>query len=430
MSNSKKDFFKKKHDWSRVKDSLLASYLSVYFAKLLHTGRPIVYVDCFAGAGRFEDGEDGSPLIALKERVKAIEHTAVRNAKIDMIFIEPEYYGELENNISAYLQDGSYGTTTVIHGSYEKSLPHLLNKLGNVNLFLYVDPFGIKYLGNDILRNVCHDFKGNVEVLLNLNSFGFVREGCRIHGAAYHELDEELDERDTTILNSADSSSVALMSAIAGGDYWIKLIDDYNKGLTDSTVIVEQEFSTEFKKLHAFPKGPYKFVLDIPIRIKKGSFPKYRMVHFCNHPDGCVAMADNMINRSEELYIDVQSHGQLELFPTAMDVNQHPVPSVEDLAKGLLEVIEKEDDRFRKYWNSNGFRVPNVFRDVKAILAGYFYVHGVVCSSRNLTEALAYLERTKRIQVNRQPAHTKSGEPTRFWTEKKGRSVQIRRMCE
>ncbi len=40
------------------------------------TGRPIYYVDCFAGKGKFEDGNDGFPLIALKIRDKCLERTS------------------------------------------------------------------------------------------------------------------------------------------------------------------------------------------------------------------------------------------------------------------------------------------------------------------------------------------------------------------
>ena len=34
-------------------------------AKILYTRNPLVYVDCFAGKGKFDDGNPGSPLIAL-----------------------------------------------------------------------------------------------------------------------------------------------------------------------------------------------------------------------------------------------------------------------------------------------------------------------------------------------------------------------------
>ena len=60
------EFFDKKKPWSRYKDSILDYYLEPYLAKVARIGKPIVIVDCFAGAGKYEDGELGSPLIISK----------------------------------------------------------------------------------------------------------------------------------------------------------------------------------------------------------------------------------------------------------------------------------------------------------------------------------------------------------------------------
>lgn len=65
MSKDSKEFFVKKNEWSVIKDELLACYLKPYFSKILTTKKPVNYVDCFAGKGKFDDGSKGSPLIAL-----------------------------------------------------------------------------------------------------------------------------------------------------------------------------------------------------------------------------------------------------------------------------------------------------------------------------------------------------------------------------
>ena len=64
MSKNTKDFFKKKKEWSKVKDEILACYLKPYFTKIQYTKKKIIYIDGFAGVGIFEDGTLGSPLIA------------------------------------------------------------------------------------------------------------------------------------------------------------------------------------------------------------------------------------------------------------------------------------------------------------------------------------------------------------------------------
>ncbi len=57
MSKDNTKFFKEKNNWSLIKDKLLGHYLEPYFQKVLMTGKPIFYVDCFAGKGKFEDGK-------------------------------------------------------------------------------------------------------------------------------------------------------------------------------------------------------------------------------------------------------------------------------------------------------------------------------------------------------------------------------------
>lgn len=66
MSTSRNTFFKGKKIWSEVKDALLGYYLVPYFSKVMRNPKPILYVDCFAGKGKIDDGNLGSPLITLQ----------------------------------------------------------------------------------------------------------------------------------------------------------------------------------------------------------------------------------------------------------------------------------------------------------------------------------------------------------------------------
>lgn len=75
MAKKNDDFFVEKKSWSKVKDELLGCYLTPYVAKILYTYKPIAYVDCFAGKGKFDDGNPGSPLIALDIFQKSLVKT-------------------------------------------------------------------------------------------------------------------------------------------------------------------------------------------------------------------------------------------------------------------------------------------------------------------------------------------------------------------
>jgi len=151
MSNTR-EFFKEKRDWSIFKDDLLKNYLIPYFAKLLATRRDIIFIDGFAGKGKFEDGTNGSPLIVA--------------TRIHPYFIDYLYANELKKN----LQDKSM---SVVAGDYRIEVPKILSGAHNKNIFLYVDPFGIKYLDFSIFTNLPSAQANSYELLLNLNSFLF-----------------------------------------------------------------------------------------------------------------------------------------------------------------------------------------------------------------------------------------------------------------
>ncbi len=89
MAQKNNNFFAEKKDWSVVKDELLACYFKPYVSKILNTYKPLIYVDCFAGKGKFEDGSDGSPRIALEIIPSKYEKTAPNaiNKAIIMVFL-------------------------------------------------------------------------------------------------------------------------------------------------------------------------------------------------------------------------------------------------------------------------------------------------------------------------------------------------------
>lgn len=147
MSKKNDDFFIDKKPWSEVKDQLLGCYFKPYVSKILHTYKPLVYVDCFAGKGKFDDGNPGSPLIALNIVNECLDTTTMVDAQISMTFIDLNYADELKENLK------DYPWVTVISGKYEDNIKEILKDKRGSNVFLYIDPYGIKALQCLILYN-------------------------------------------------------------------------------------------------------------------------------------------------------------------------------------------------------------------------------------------------------------------------------------
>ena len=115
---STKEFFKKKKEWSNYKDALLGSYILPYFNKIMSTGVEVVYIDGFAGKGKFDDGTSGSPLL-VKEKIYQAKANSKYNTKITPYFVEYEQAEALRSNLC----DASMN---VVEGDYRSEVPNIL----------------------------------------------------------------------------------------------------------------------------------------------------------------------------------------------------------------------------------------------------------------------------------------------------------------
>ena len=273
-------FFDEKRTWSKIKDDVLQAYLPPYLAKVSRTRRPIIVADCFAGKGAFDNGEPGSPMLISDAVAK--QRLTYHQEEIKAVFIEKKYYQDLKRNVP----DEEWAH--ILEGDYESRMEYFIEKYDprERNLFLYVDPYGIKsVLFSHFERLLSKDFH-SVELLLNLNSFGFLRESCRLSDCLVKE--EEVPDHYEPDVNSPDR-----LDEIAGGDYWRNIIARYYSGEIDMSQAEEEfvaEYCTRLRKV-------FRYVVNIPIKTKLENIPKYRIVFGTDHEDGLLLMVDNMNKR-------------------------------------------------------------------------------------------------------------------------------------
>lgn len=397
MAKKNDDFFKIKKEWSKVKDDILACYFKPYVSKILHTYKPLVYVDCFAGKGRFDDGSLGSPLIALKIIEECIGSTTMRNPNVETFFIDLNYAADLKKNLAPF------PNAKIISGTYEDNIYAILNEKCGRNIFLYIDPYGIKALQCSAFDQFARGQFNSIELLINLNSFGFIREACNALGTTFtdKEIFEDLVEYAPTQM-STSKKSVEELDKIAGGDYWQSIIEEYKAGIING-YSAEEQFAEKYRMRLM---QSYRYVLNMPLRIKRGQRPKYRLIHATNHRDGCLLMVDNICLRWEALQ-EIQSGGQMLLWNE--DYNNHVV-DVEDLER-------KATGHFSKYQK---------FISLSDALADFFMWFGPICSTGDMCQILKNLESGKQLEVQRSPDVRKDGRPTSFMTEGKGKTVFVR----
>lgn len=404
MAKKNDDFFVEKKPWSKVKDELLGCYFKPYVQKILYTYKPLVYIDCFAGKGKFDDGNPGSPLIALDIMRQCLASTTMNGTpKIGAAFIDLNYAGDLEENLK------DYAGVKIVSGKYEEKIDELLKGKDGCNVFLYIDPYGIKALDCSRFDRFAGGQFNSIELLINMNSFGFIREGCRVLGTQFKtddaDLFDDLVEYEPTVLDTSASSiqeSIQALNDIAGGDYWKAIVEQYKK--KEITGYEAEEYFAEqyCQRL----SQSYTYVLNMPIRIQKGQHSKYRMIHATNHPDGCLLMVDNICNRWQLLQ-QLQTGGQLSLW--AEDINNQPIDEA--------EIENKIVDHFSQCDNWTSLSIA---------LAVFFVKHGVICGTGDVTKVLKKFEKAGRINVMRNPSTTKTGKPSAFMQEGKGKTVSVK----
>ncbi|MEG0314937.1 MAG: three-Cys-motif partner protein TcmP [Erysipelotrichaceae bacterium] len=400
MSKNNNDFFKAKKEWSCVKDELLGCYLKPYFQKLLATKKDIIYIDCFAGKGIFEDGSKGSPIIALEIIKDCLSNSHQNGVKIEPYFIELNHSDELKQNLISYgLSDNN-----IVSGSYEDKVFEILSGRNDINVFLYIDPYGIKSLDYNFFNKLsCCKLINSIEILINFNSFGFVREACHAMGGKFDDYNifQDLLEYEGTRLER-NSKSEELLNRIAGGDYWKNTINKFKrKEITGKEA--EVTFSKDFCiKLQLC----FRYVLNMPLRIRQDHHPKYRMIHLTKHVEGCLIMADNIIKRWQ-LMINIQSGNQISFFKEDTENN---------IISGMT-ITEEVKNHIMQFDN---------FTRLNQILADFYMKNGVKYSTSDLKKELRNLEECRLIQVKRVPDTTPTGKQTKFYEEKGTKKVLIR----
>lgn len=374
-----KNFFNEKKSWSIVKDKILGNYLTPYTSKVLKTGSPIVICDCFAGKGKFDDGENGSPLI-IAEHIRNM--TAIQSAgtnKISGICIEKKYYNDLTRNLT------EYASVSVRPGTFEENLPHILALDTNTNLFLYVDPYGIKSLNFALFSKIKNKRFSSLEMLMNFNSAGFLREGCRL--LKYEGLipDDEVTDYEV----DDDANTVDNMNTVAGGKYWQDILSDYYAGQSSIHEAEEHFFGEYSHKVNQL----FKYTVNIPIKLKSTHLPKYRLIFGSDHEDGLILMADNMNKKWNEI-VDMHRNGQQVLFEYEFpDLSQQKGFNLQNDISDLVSA-----------------KPSGIF--LKDLIVALIQKYGITFSEKQYKDVILELD-GKRWRVNRVPPVTiKTGKPT------------------
>lgn len=266
-------FFEAKKPWSKYKDLILDYYLHPYLAKVAKLRKPIAIVDCFAGAGMFDDGEPGSPIIIIKH----LHELAKGGVSVQALLIEKDklLYDRLRSNVA---DAGIH--VQIRHGDFRNHADEIARLASTHTLFLYLDPIKPGHLQFGDLKVAYEKLHvgQSIETLVNFLSGGFVRRAEGLLPRAAH--DGVLDKRHVEVLEC---------DAIAGGQYWQEIVTYDSLKQSER---VERVASAYANCLHEW----FRFVLTYPIREKyTDQIPKYHLIFGSRHEDAIELMNSAMV---------------------------------------------------------------------------------------------------------------------------------------
>ncbi len=155
------------------KHKVLRAYLDAWLPIMGRWNGRILFIDGFAGPGEYQDGGDGSPIIALKALA---EHRAKGRiaAEVRFMFIEQDparaaHLGRLVEARRPALPP--HCEAQVITGTFDETMGEVLDQLDQqaarlAPCFVMIDPFGVRGTPMTVIRRILRNPKCEVYVSL------------------------------------------------------------------------------------------------------------------------------------------------------------------------------------------------------------------------------------------------------------------------
>ncbi len=278
-----------------AKIAILEGYLKAWFPMLGRRARGVdlLYIDGFAGPGRYTNHPTGSPVAALRSATKAVQGAGAnwRAGVVHLVFIEVERdrFQHLDQHLEPFrtlpgIQIHMLNSAFVDGiAKLESEMPAWFST--NRPMFAFIDPFGAKGVPFSSVARLLSSPAS--EVLINLDADSIIR----IHDAGEH------------------ANHRAILNSIFGDDSWETLLEP-------STI-----FSERCRSVLALYMARLRSLQDIryvfPFEMRKSTGTlEYYLIFASRHPRGLEKMKEAMrqIDQTGEYQFCDAHVGQQMLF--------------------------------------------------------------------------------------------------------------------
>ncbi|HNC32272.1 MAG TPA: three-Cys-motif partner protein TcmP [Cyclobacteriaceae bacterium] len=155
---------------TKAKHDILQNYLGAWFGILGSKIPKIVYIDGFCGPGRYKGGEEGSPIIAVKEAMKHLSLLAQSNVTFLFIDERQDRIEHLKSELASLNPPGNFHLDPRVN-EFENTLTQILDGLAQSGrqlapTFAFIDPFGFKGASFSVTRRLLNN--KSTEVFINI----------------------------------------------------------------------------------------------------------------------------------------------------------------------------------------------------------------------------------------------------------------------
>jgi len=315
-------FFKAKREWSHVKDKILKDYITCYLRTIHRRGRPIIIVDAFSGPGRFGDGSEGSPLIICG----AIDNAPKRGVGLACVFSDshPAHRIALEACLAKHIKGGVAEKPLA---DFSEALSRALAVGQGATLFFYLDPYGIKDLDFETVKQIYErDTNQSTEVLINFNFKTFMRmSGNWFYSDSASEVARKVKE-----------AKVETVNAVMGGDYWLGIVTDPKLDKIQREDLVVCKYTERVREFFAYTYSvPVKELDECAGSVPTDELAKYHLIFGTRSPRAVVYMNDVAINALEPYFRQFREGLLFDMTPGRYE----PCP-IGEVKGAIIEVVD------------------------------------------------------------------------------------------
>jgi len=335
---------------TRLKHLIWDRYLKAWAQKLLGWGRAgqrLWIVDAFAGSGRDEAGNPGSPLIAatIARDIVAARRTAPGGPApvVHVVAIEkdPKRFEELRKNLGEFTS-GSPQIAHIRQGTLADYINRMMQFIGSEPALFFLDPFGVDGMQADLLPKILSGPQNELFALFSdtgaarlhavLDAEDVSADEAVARGMTGPSLFPDFDaedeakvraeaERRATALGYTRPAAKRILDEAFGGESWLEAIE----------AVAPEERPLKFVRLYMqlLLRAGAKFGIAIPVRDKKNR-RVYHLVYASKSAQGFRTMKESITTALSAS--DLPSHVREEM---VLDLNVDVESTITHIAQAF-----------------------------------------------------------------------------------------------